>query len=757
MASPKQTAFLIDLMRAYPTFALTRSQDGVPLSADDWPSDRIGREMRTNVASEHISAINDYAKAMWQWRPLSKQSVTAEILYRVCKAHGWKEARKFSYGYAEKVAKEIGIQEDFKPFVFTRNENGMRVPIGKSEAIDAWRKGLSVVKSEVNKKLANQDDEEENQDNNLEDERNDQELDDEELLEEEAEEEEKPEIGVRAQGLFEWTWQTGEWCESRDADGHPIDSIGMRPFADGAKMFSAGIPIPAIKYAMTMHWPEEARRAVGVDEFDPATYKPENRIPGMHKVTPYVLALIEQRIPVCLIGKSGCLSADTIINVNRAGKGSRMTIEHLVKMHNGGKASGRIWNKDISTYVARNDNGVVRLARLADAWESGVKLTYKLTTETGRTIRGTEIHPFETPNGFVKLDELEIGDYVNVNIGRNEYVRVRNENYRYKFTKFHPNQVYASDGRNRKNRVLAHRLVVEADMNGVSFDDFVWALNNDEQLSASFTYLSRDLVVHHEDEDQRNNALSNLKVITSSDHAKLHDGGNHVLERIGTERIVSIENYGLEMTYDIEVVDDPHCFLANGFVVHNTGKTTLAGDIAKHLFGGDERRFGFVSMTRGTSPSAFNGRPRIADDGSMIRFMKAMADGDTKLATEIVAEVEAKGDVVMSQFVKIYGGGGVYLFDELDAGDENLLLLVNAALSNGQFANAATGEIVDKHPDFIPMAGMNSMGLGATRDHNARNRLDHATMDRWRMGRVQVKLDRDLTYDVFKGIVMAEI
>jgi hypothetical protein len=40
-----------------------------------------------------------------------------------------------------------------------------------------------------------------------------------------------------------------------------------------------------------------------------------------------------------------------------------------------------------------------------------------------------------------------------------------------------------------------------------------------------------------------------------------------------TERVVSVAKFATEATYDLELASDPHNFLANGFVVHNTGKT----------------------------------------------------------------------------------------------------------------------------------------------------------------------------------------
>jgi hypothetical protein len=197
-----------------------------------------------------------------------------------------------------------------------------------------------------------------------------------------------------------------------------------------------------------------------------------------------------------------------------------------------------------------------------------------------------------------------------------------------------------------------------------------------------------------------------------------------------------------------------------------TGKTTLARQLAKVLseLEGKTFEFGMVSMTSGTSPSAFNGRPRIADNGmtAMVMALAAQAnveDNDREAKKHAMAAVKlaqramAAGDVVISIFQKIYVNGGVFLFDEMDAADENLLLGVNAALANGVFANPATGEIVERHPDFIPIAGMNTLGLGGGRDYKARNALDAATLDRWNAGRIQITLDPRIEESLFWAII----
>jgi hypothetical protein len=99
---------------------------------------------------------------------------------------------------------------------------------------------------------------------------------------------------------------------------------------------------------------------------------------------------------------------------------------------------------------------------------------------------------------------------------------------------------------------------------------------------------------------------------------------------------------------------------------------------------------------------------------------------------------------IESGFVKSFdkrGSGGGFLFDEMDAADPNMLLVVNEALANGFLDHPFTGEVIEKHPDFIPISAMNTWGTGGDADYTARERLDAATIDRWRMGRVFVDYD----------------
>lgn len=97
---------------------------------------------------------------------------------------------------------------------------------------------------------------------------------------------------------------------------------------------------------------------------------------------------------------------------------------------------------------------------------------------------------------------------------------------------------------------------------------------------------------------------SGHKVTATKDHKFLTTSGWKTLEQLTIEdqlyvdletmtypsHIVSIFSVGERDTYDITVANDPHNFLANGIVVHNSGKTTFIDS-----FGGNNERFDNLS------------------------------------------------------------------------------------------------------------------------------------------------------------------
>lgn len=89
------------------------------------------------------------------------------------------------------------------------------------------------------------------------------------------------------------------------------------------------------------------------------------------------------------------------------------------------------------------------------------------------------------------------------------------------------------------------------------------------------------------------------------------------------------------------------------------------------------------------------------------------------------------GEFKEAEFSRMYREGGVFLLDELDAADANVLLLVNTALANGEFYNPISGKTAKRHEQFVCIAGANTFGLGGNATYTGRNRLDAATLDRF--------------------------
>lgn len=150
-----------------------------------------------------------------------------------------------------------------------------------------------------------------------------------------------------------------------------------------------------------------------------------------------------------------------------------------------------------------------------------------------------------------------------------------------------------------------------------------------------------------------------------------------------------------------------------------TGKSRLLRKLATEIL---ELPYGETPMTAGATPSWLLGRHTI--NGYQV-----------------------------SHFLEIYSNGGVFNFEEIDASDPNMLIVVNNALAlqpGEEFFNPVNGETYTRHPDFIPAATANTFGLGANAQYTGRERLDFATIDRFRMGRVVLSLDEKLVDTIVK-------
>lgn len=108
---------------------------------------------------------------------------------------------------------------------------------------------------------------------------------------------------------------------------------------------------------------------------------------------------------------------------------------------------------------------------------------------------------------------------------------------------------------------------------------------------------------------------------------------------------------------------------------------------------------------------------------------EAISVGLQTSKTDLFGYTDAHGNYVETAFFRCYKNGGVFLLDEVDNGNANVLAMINAATSNS-LCGFPVG-MVAKHKDFIFMAAANTYGLGANAVYVGRNQIDGATRNRF--------------------------
>jgi energy-coupling factor transporter ATP-binding protein EcfA2 len=142
-----------------------------------------------------------------------------------------------------------------------------------------------------------------------------------------------------------------------------------------------------------------------------------------------------------------------------------------------------------------------------------------------------------------------------------------------------------------------------------------------------------------------------------------------------------------------------------------SGKTTLAAQIAEAM----GTQFYFISCSAGMSEAHLLGRMLF------------------------------DGTYASSDLVRAYEEGGIFLFDEIDAADNNTLLVINSALANNRLSipNRKDKPYANRHDNFVCIVAGNSWGEGSIQ-YQGRSPLDRAFLDRFAMSKVLVDYDGDL-------------
>jgi hypothetical protein len=281
-----------------------------------------------------------------------------------------------------------------------------------------------------------------------------------------------------------------------------------------------------------------------------------------------------------------------MITVNRAGAGRTRPIEWFYKYKHYGRKSSSIRSRirGMISEMGVAERIGLNVMTTDTVTYSGKKLVLELTLEDGSTLKATPDHEIYTfDEGFKALSTVGIRDRV---ICDRVPPKEPKKNYRQvQGLLFHPFAGGAGSYTPRGNhiegrlyRVPYHRLVVEADINNMTLEKLVYICRNEMETAACLTFLDPEIfAVHHKDEDWKNNVRRNLEILTHSEHAELHapDKVRHFAAPVPV-KVLQVRRWGVTDTYDAHC-ENEHNFIANGMVVHNSGKTSLAVAYARLL------------------------------------------------------------------------------------------------------------------------------------------------------------------------------
>lgn len=254
------------------------------------------------------------------------------------------------------------------------------------------------------------------------------------------------------------------------------------------------------------------------------------------------------------------------------------------------------------------DTGEFVFAPANKVFYNGKKEVYNIVTKLGYSLKCTADHKIYTPNGYVELKDLHVGDNLYVNgiettvLYRdkswleNQYITLNktfvqiaketgyNVNTLKKWAKVHglpqKGTGYFNVGHKPWNKGLSEKDDERVKRQGDALRNFHYD-NSKKGISILKEDTSKyqkhntnvceicgstvDVEVHHIDKNHNNNNPENLISLCSSCHTRVH---NQSLLVIYADEIISITKVGIEDVYDIEM-PNYHNYVANGIVVHN--------------------------------------------------------------------------------------------------------------------------------------------------------------------------------------------
>lgn len=300
-----------------------------------------------------------------------------------------------------------------------------------------------------------------------------------------------------------------------------------------------------------------------------------------------------------------CVAGNTKLRFNNPHH--HFTIEELYNTVLNSKNGA--WKRMLVAQVNEN-TGLVSYSKLKNIFFNGEKETYKIKTKLGYELVCTPDHKIYTPNGFIPLCEINVGDKIYVN-GENvdkplyqnydwlyhqsitlnkTFVDIAKEfgfnvstlkNWKRKLKIPSKGTGYFNVGKTPWNKGLSEQDDIRVQNQANALREFRYDRWRDtssikkENTSKYQKYMQdkcaicgsqESLEVHHINKDRANNYPDNLITLCEECHKRVHCKS---LQQIFADEVVSKEYAGVQKVYDIEMDSDYHNYNANGIIVHN--------------------------------------------------------------------------------------------------------------------------------------------------------------------------------------------
>lgn len=122
-----------------------------------------------------------------------------------------------------------------------------------------------------------------------------------------------------------------------------------------------------------------------------------------------------------------------------------------------------------------------------------------------------------------------------------------------------------------------------------------------------------------------------------------------------------------------------------------------------------------------------------------VPFYSISVSYQTSVAS-LMGYMDATGKYVPSLLRKAFEEGGVFCIDEIDAGNQNVIMCLNAVTNSDVVA--FPDKMVKKHKNFVAIATANTCGSGSDLQYVGRERIDASTLSRF--VRLEVGYDDNL-------------